>query len=144
MNCGSLLKSALVVAMVMAAVTESASIDKILPTCCTTVNSQEITEPITGYMIQRKNLPCVRAVIFQTEKGLFCSQLNAPWVRSKIMAFEKAKAQASASSAVPSSTVSLLSIITSTASPPSSSSLPSIPSTSETPAGETLLESDNE
>ncbi|KAM9337461.1 uncharacterized protein ABDE67_018773 [Symphorus nematophorus] len=154
------------------ALIHSGSAAEKLATCCKTVNRQEITEPITGYIVQRKNLPCVLAVIFQTEKGLFCSQFNAPWVLPKIMAFEKAKAQTTPPSAVPSSTMSLLSVITSTASPPSSSSLPpsssslppsssslppsssslppsssslpSFPSTSETPAGETFPESDDQ
>ncbi|KAM8731181.1 uncharacterized protein AB9X84_025684 [Acanthopagrus schlegelii] len=129
--CGSLLKSALVVMVVVAAV-ESGPGEK-LAKCCQTVSNQEITEPITGYMLQRANAPCVRAVIFQTKSGLYCSKFGAPWVGRKIEAFEKARAQASPSPVVPSSTVSLLSIITSTASPPSSSSSPpSLPSTTET------------
>uniref|UniRef100_A0A671YC81 Chemokine interleukin-8-like domain-containing protein n=1 Tax=Sparus aurata TaxID=8175 RepID=A0A671YC81_SPAAU len=139
-SCGSLLKSVLVV-MVVVAVVESGPGEK-LASCCQTVSGQEITEPITGYMLQRANAPCVRAVIFQTKSGLFCSKFGAPWVRGKIEAFEKAKAQASPSPVVPSSTVSLLSIITSTASPPSSSS--SLPSTSEMPADETFSGSGNE
>ncbi|XP_076617648.1 uncharacterized protein LOC143339967 [Chaetodon auriga] len=150
MNCGSLLKTALL-AMVLVAVIHSGSAAEKLASCCKTVTRQEINDPITGYMVQKANLPCVRAVIFQTEKGLFCSQVNAPWVHRKIMAFEKAKAQARLSPVVPSSTVSLLSIITSTASttpssslPPSSSSLPSFPSTSEMPADETFSETDDE
>ncbi|XP_051266742.1 uncharacterized protein LOC127369411 [Dicentrarchus labrax] len=147
-NCGTLLKSALV-AVVLMAVIHSGSADEKLATCCKKVNIKEITEPITGYMLQRGNLPCVPAVILQTEKGLFCTPVKAQWVRRKVQAFLKAKAQATTSSVVPSSTVSLLSIITSTASPPSSStppssSLPSFISTSEMPAGETFSETDDE
>ncbi|XP_070841998.1 mucin-5AC-like [Chaetodon trifascialis] len=146
LKCGSLLKIALL-AMVLVTLIVSGSAAEKLASCCKTVTRQEITDPITGYMVQKANLPCVRAVIFQTEKGLFCSQVNAPWVHRKIVAFEKAKAQARLSSALPSSTASLLSIITSTASttsssspapssssppPPSSSSLP--PSSSPVPS----------
>uniref|UniRef100_A0A671YDZ9 Chemokine interleukin-8-like domain-containing protein n=1 Tax=Sparus aurata TaxID=8175 RepID=A0A671YDZ9_SPAAU len=57
-SCGSLLKSVLVVMVVVAAV-ESGK----LANCCKTVSTQEITEPITGYMLQRANAPCVRAVM---------------------------------------------------------------------------------
>ncbi|XP_078137213.1 uncharacterized protein LOC144537396 isoform X2 [Sander vitreus] len=161
-NCGSILKSALVV-IVLVAMFQSGSAEK-LASCCKKVTNQEITEPISGYLVQRANPPCVQAVIFQTKSGLFCSYLNAPWVRRKVVAFEKAKAQAAASSVAPSTPVSLLSIVTSTASPSSSStplssssfplsstfpasssfrllsssSLPSSPSTSEMPAGETF------
>ncbi|KAI3355471.1 hypothetical protein L3Q82_018312 [Scortum barcoo] len=153
-NCGNLLKSALV-AIVLVFVVLSASEPQKLASCCKTVSNQEIKEPILGYLIQKATAECIRAVIFQTEKGLFCSQLTAPWVRSKIKAFEKAKGLATPSSVVPSSTASLLSIITSSASPASSStplspssssssSLPSFSSTSEMPAGETFSETDNE
>ncbi|XP_035853964.1 putative protein TPRXL isoform X2 [Sander lucioperca] len=131
-NCGSMLKSALVV-IVLVAMFQSGSAEK-LASCCKKVTNQEITEPILGYLVQRADPPCVQAVIFQTNSGLFCSYLKAPWVRRKVAAFEKAKAQAATSPVAPSTPVSLLSIITSTASPsssstpPSSSSLPLSPS----------------
>uniref|UniRef100_A0A4W5Q5G5 Chemokine interleukin-8-like domain-containing protein n=1 Tax=Hucho hucho TaxID=62062 RepID=A0A4W5Q5G5_9TELE len=52
-----------------------------LVSCCKTVSKTEVTDPITGYWIQNYNAPCVRAVIFETEKGLFCSFHKLPWVR---------------------------------------------------------------
>uniref|UniRef100_A0A3Q1AIE5 Chemokine interleukin-8-like domain-containing protein n=1 Tax=Amphiprion ocellaris TaxID=80972 RepID=A0A3Q1AIE5_AMPOC len=153
-NFGSLLKNALVVVVLVAVVESGAAAEK-LASCCKTVTNVEIKEPILGYLVQRPNPPCVRAVIFQTETGLFCSQVNAPWVRPKIVAFEKAKAKATTPSVASTSPVSLLSIITSTASPSSSpttlsssssftllsssSSLPSS-STSKMPVDETLSE----
>ncbi|XP_068200014.1 uncharacterized protein [Antennarius striatus] len=118
MNAGTLMKSALVAVVLLALIGSGSAVNK-LSSCCKTVSSQPISGPITGYMVQKASPPCVRAIIFQTEQGLFCSQVNAPWVRRKIIAFEKAKALAT-----PSSTASLLSIITSTASPPSASSVP--------------------
>ncbi|KAM8731202.1 uncharacterized protein AB9X84_025701 [Acanthopagrus schlegelii] len=158
-NCGSLLRSALVAAVLVAVIHSGLAENEKLASCCKKVDKTEIKEPITGFMVQERNLPCVKAVIFQTKNGLFCKQFGAPWVHRKIMEYMRAKAQASSSPVVPSSTASLLSIITSTASPPSSSppsssppssstalpssSPPSLPSTSETPAGETFS-SDNE
>uniref|UniRef100_A0A3P8SIT2 Chemokine interleukin-8-like domain-containing protein n=1 Tax=Amphiprion percula TaxID=161767 RepID=A0A3P8SIT2_AMPPE len=151
-NFGSLLKNALVVVVLVAVVESGAAAEK-LASCCKTVTNVEIKEPILGYLVQRPNPPCVRAL--QTETGLFCSQVNAPWVRPKIVAFEKAKAKATTPSVASTSPVSLLSIITSTASPSSSpttlsssssftllsssSSLPSS-STSKMPVDETLSE----
>uniref|UniRef100_A0A673CUA3 Chemokine interleukin-8-like domain-containing protein n=1 Tax=Sphaeramia orbicularis TaxID=375764 RepID=A0A673CUA3_9TELE len=149
-NCGNLLKSALVAVMLVAVAQYGSAAEK-LATCCKTVTNKELHEPILGYLVQRANPPCVQAVIFQTESGLYCSQLNAPWVRRKIVEFRKQKAQATTPS---SSSSRLLSIITSTVSPPSSSSFPSssspsssfpsssspFPSTFQTPAEESASE----
>ncbi|MEQ2172831.1 hypothetical protein GOODEAATRI_025434, partial [Goodea atripinnis] len=104
-----------------------------LHTCCKIVGTTEITEPIISYQIQKLNPPCVKAVIFTTKNGQYCSHLSAPWVFRKIREFMRAKAQSSTpqvvgSSPSPSSSSSLLSIITSTASPPSSSTLTSFSS----------------
>ncbi|XP_029313655.1 A-agglutinin anchorage subunit-like isoform X2 [Cottoperca gobio] len=137
-NGGSMLKRALVV-IVLVAAAQSGLAEK-LASCCTRVNSVEITEPIIGFLPQAANPPCVTAVIFQTKSGLFCSQVNAPWVRRKIVAFMKAaKAQSIALSMIPSSTPSLLSIITSTAFTSSSSTLPS--SSTTLPSSSTTLPS---
>uniref|UniRef100_A0A669D0R8 Chemokine interleukin-8-like domain-containing protein n=1 Tax=Oreochromis niloticus TaxID=8128 RepID=A0A669D0R8_ORENI len=133
------------VAVVLLAVVECGPSAEKLATCCTKVTTKEIKEPILGYLAQRANPPCVQAVIFQTQSGLFCAYVRAPWVRAKIVAFEKAKAQSTTPSVVTTSPVSLLSIITSTASPSSSSTaLPSSSATSEMSAGETFSESRNE
>ncbi|KAM4534418.1 uncharacterized protein PAE49_022625 isoform 2-T2 [Odontesthes bonariensis] len=136
-NCASLLKCVLV-AFILVSVAESGEDEK-LASCCKTVNRREITEPVLGYLVQKASPPCVNAVIFQTESGLYCSQLNAPWVRRKIMELRKAKARATSPSALMSSPVSLLSIITSTASPPSSST--PLSSSSSSPSFETSGES---
>ncbi|MEQ2195545.1 hypothetical protein XENOCAPTIV_014487 [Xenoophorus captivus] len=128
-NC-SLLTSVLVAIIVVAA---SGHQDEKLYNCCKSVGTTEITEPIISYQIQKLNPPCVKAVIFTTKNGHYCSHLSAPWVFRKIREFMRAKAPSSTlqvvvSSPSPSSSSSLLSIITSTASPPSSSTLTSFSS----------------
>ncbi|CAG5896071.1 uncharacterized protein ACNS7B_022989 [Menidia menidia] len=139
-NCARLMKCVLV-AVVLVAVAECDPSEK-LASCCTTVNKREITEPVLGYLVQRASGWCVNAVIFQTQSGLYCSQASAPWVRRKIMELRKAKANPTVPSGVKPSSVSLLSIITSTASPSSSnplssySSPPSFDSTSTETSGE--------
>ncbi|KAK5877955.1 hypothetical protein CesoFtcFv8_025413 [Champsocephalus esox] len=78
-----------------------------LDSCCTTVSRKQITDPIIGYYTQRPNPPCVTAIIFQTEKGYFCSYLKSPWVLLKIRAFNNTTARDAALSTAPaSSTVS--------------------------------------
>uniref|UniRef100_A0A671N0R4 Chemokine (C-C motif) ligand 34b, duplicate 3 n=1 Tax=Sinocyclocheilus anshuiensis TaxID=1608454 RepID=A0A671N0R4_9TELE len=51
--------------------------------CCTRVSTAKVTEPIIGYKMQEKSLPCVKAVIFQTKQGDFCSDWRQPWVERK-------------------------------------------------------------
>ncbi|KAK2886751.1 hypothetical protein Q8A73_020697 [Channa argus] len=88
-----MLKSALV-AIVLVTLAEPRSVGEPLRSCCTKVTRTEITDPILGYTIQHKlPSPCVNAVIFSTERGLFCAYPRAPWVAQKIRAFEKARHQ---------------------------------------------------
>ncbi|KAM4544394.1 uncharacterized protein V3H82_022144 [Fundulus diaphanus] len=119
-NC--LLKSALVATVVLVA--SALSNDKLF-TCCKTVSTEEITEPIIKFKVQKSNPPCVTAVIFTTNSGHYCSHLRAPWVHQKIKEFMRTKAQTSVPQVVTSSSPSsssslLLSIMTSTVSSPSS------------------------
>ncbi|XP_038852818.1 putative protein TPRXL [Salvelinus namaycush] len=133
-TCGTLVKI-WTLAVVIAALGCTGTVDgEKLVSCCRTVSRTEVTDPITGYWIQNYNAPCVRAVIFETEKGLFCSYHKQPWVRRKIQQFEMARLSSTFLSL--SSPTSLTSTSTPTttslpSSPPSiNSSPPSLTSTS--------------
>ncbi|XP_055364655.1 uncharacterized protein LOC114852868 [Betta splendens] len=120
------------VAVVLVTLAESGLAAEKLATCCEKVTRDKITDPILGYLFQREPvLPCINAVIFQTEKGLFCVDPRAPWVLPKIQAFRKTKGQSTASPSVSPSHVSLLSLITSSAPGPS----PSAPGSSSSAPG---------
>ncbi|XP_055784042.1 uncharacterized protein LOC129858823 [Salvelinus fontinalis] len=90
-TCGTLVKI-WTLAVVIAALGCTGTVDgEKLVSCCKKVSRTEVADPITGYWIQNYNAPCVRAVIFETEKGLFCSYHKLPWVRRKIQQFEMAR-----------------------------------------------------
>ncbi|KAG7317733.1 hypothetical protein KOW79_018769 [Hemibagrus wyckioides] len=83
-----------------------ADAEKVSP-CCVAVSTFMEDIAITGYRLQLKNLPCIRAVIFQTEKGQFCIDPSQPWVRKKITEFRRSqKNKMSPTSASPSLTFS--------------------------------------
>ncbi|KAG5850458.1 hypothetical protein ANANG_G00082660, partial [Anguilla anguilla] len=71
-------------------------------TCCTEVSRMEISGPIIGYRIQKWDPPCVRAVIFETERGEVCIHVKQAWVLRKIRQFERSRRnQISPTSSVP-------------------------------------------
>ncbi|KAK6293058.1 hypothetical protein J4Q44_G00365590 [Coregonus suidteri] len=116
-SCGTLVKI-WTAAIVIAALIWTGTVDgEKLVSCCKTVTRSEVTDPITGYWTQAYNAPCVRAVIFETEKGLICCHYKQPWVRRKIQQFEKAR-RSSKSPSLSSFPPSLTSTPT-TSSPPS-------------------------
>ncbi|KAF5893974.1 C-C motif chemokine 24-like, partial [Clarias magur] len=57
--------------------------EKVSP-CCVEVSRFMEDINITDFRLQKQNLPCVKAVIFQTERGQFCIYPHQPWVRRKI------------------------------------------------------------
>ncbi|KAJ8384311.1 hypothetical protein AAFF_G00206680 [Aldrovandia affinis] len=67
--------------------------------CCTEVSTQNITVPILGYRIQRRDLPCVRAIIFETEEGEICSHWKQDWVFKKVQEIERERKRQRASTA---------------------------------------------
>ncbi|XP_026794078.1 C-C motif chemokine 24-like [Pangasianodon hypophthalmus] len=64
--------------------------EKVSP-CCVAVSRYMEDVTITGYRLQEKNLPCIKAVVFQTERGQFCIDPYQPWVKKKIIEFRRSQ-----------------------------------------------------
>ncbi|XP_030204902.1 C-C motif chemokine 4 [Gadus morhua] len=112
-TCGTVMKSLLLLAVVVALTGQGSAADEKFSKCCTKVSREEITETIVDYMVQLRNKHCVNAIIFQTESGgLYCSKYDEPWVMKKVRQLKGTKRAALAS------TPSLLKLITSSSSPP--------------------------
>ncbi|XP_030204899.1 C-C motif chemokine 4 isoform X1 [Gadus morhua] len=123
-TCGPVTKSLLLLAVVVALTGQGSAAAEKVSECCTTVSTKQITETIVDYMVQKKNLPCVNAIIFQTESGrLYCCKHNEPWVMKKVRQLWAKKRAALAS------TPSLLKLITSSSSPPPLEGTTATPST---------------
>uniref|UniRef100_A0A672K9I6 Chemokine interleukin-8-like domain-containing protein n=1 Tax=Sinocyclocheilus grahami TaxID=75366 RepID=A0A672K9I6_SINGR len=59
--------------------------------CCNKVSTAKVTDPIIDIRLQHESLPCVKAVIFETERGDFCCDPRQPWVRVKVKQFFRAQ-----------------------------------------------------
>ncbi|CAL8399855.1 unnamed protein product [Arctogadus glacialis] len=153
-TCGTVTKSLLLLAVVVALTGQGSAVEK-FSECCTKVSRQQITETIVDYMVQKRNNHCVNAIIFQTEGGSFyCSKFDERWVMRKVrqLGAQKRAALASAPSLLitststppstappshnpsssppsPSSPTSLLKLITSSSSPPPWEGTTATPST---------------
>ncbi|KAI4904014.1 hypothetical protein NFI96_021459 [Prochilodus magdalenae] len=64
--------------------------EKVSP-CCVSVSRSRVVEPIKSFRLQEKNLPCVKAVIFETENGHFCIDPRQPWVHKTIKEIRKSR-----------------------------------------------------
>ncbi|KAJ0011723.1 hypothetical protein NQD34_012698 [Periophthalmus magnuspinnatus] len=87
--CSRKLQLFAIFAGVLAMVTMSSA--QKITSCCTEASIAPVTAPITGYRIQWKSLPCVRAVIFETTEGEICSHWKQNWVISKLKELESSR-----------------------------------------------------
>ncbi|XP_051969486.1 C-C motif chemokine 24-like, partial [Xyrauchen texanus] len=91
MEIQNVLMRSLVVVGIFASVIWTITDAEKVSSCCTHVNKEEVTDPIISYSKQEADLPCVKAVIFTTEKGEFCSDWTQKWVLKKIRQFLRAQ-----------------------------------------------------
>ncbi|XP_043082759.1 uncharacterized protein LOC122330037 isoform X2 [Puntigrus tetrazona] len=55
--------------------------------CCKKLSSALVNDPIISFRLQRESLPCVKAVILETERGDFCIDPRQRWVQEKVKQF---------------------------------------------------------
>ncbi|KAK2870217.1 hypothetical protein Q8A67_024609 [Cirrhinus molitorella] len=86
------LMRSLAVAVVITSVIWTTTADYQKPnSCCTKVSTAEVTDPIINIRLQHESLPCVKAVIFETEQRVFCSDPTQRWVWKKVKQFFRAQ-----------------------------------------------------
>ncbi|XP_026056968.1 lymphotactin-like [Carassius auratus] len=101
------LMRSLAVAVVIAYVIWTTTGQNLDKSCCTKVSTAKLTDPILNITFQHKSLPCVRAVIFETERGDFCSDPRQPWVKEKVKQFFRSQRNKPlTSTAAPTSSIS--------------------------------------
>ncbi|KAL7835319.1 hypothetical protein SRHO_G00276660 [Serrasalmus rhombeus] len=84
----AVMRSLAAVAIVAFTIWTSADAEKVSP-CCVSVSRSRVEEPLKSFRLQKSSSPCVKAVIFETEKGQFCIDPRQPWVRKKIEEFRR-------------------------------------------------------
>uniref|UniRef100_A0A8C1II78 Chemokine interleukin-8-like domain-containing protein n=1 Tax=Cyprinus carpio TaxID=7962 RepID=A0A8C1II78_CYPCA len=83
-----LMRSLAVVVVITSVIwTTTAAGPKVKGSCCKKVSTADVTDPIINIKLQRQSLPCVKAVIFETKQGEFCSDPRQPWVQEKVKQF---------------------------------------------------------
>ncbi|XDV47679.1 hypothetical protein PO909_017249 [Leuciscus waleckii] len=78
-----------VFASVIWTITESAGDIKLI-NCCKVVSRltrEQFTDPIIGFRLLKQELPCVKAVVFKTERGEFCLHWRLRWVQDEVKLF---------------------------------------------------------
>ncbi|KAK7123571.1 hypothetical protein R3I93_021868 [Phoxinus phoxinus] len=83
-----------VFASVIWTITVSADNDQKVRPCCTAVSRitrAQFTDPIIGVRLQKQSPPCVKAVIFETERGDFCLDPRLTWVKKEAKPFFRAQ-----------------------------------------------------
>uniref|UniRef100_A0A8C5AES6 Uncharacterized LOC115548874 n=1 Tax=Gadus morhua TaxID=8049 RepID=A0A8C5AES6_GADMO len=65
-------------------VQESEAVGEKVYECCKKVSTLKINITISGFRFQRKDPPCVKAVIFKTTEGEQCVYWRLAWVMAKV------------------------------------------------------------
>ncbi|XP_052451984.1 C-C motif chemokine 4-like [Carassius gibelio] len=104
-TCRTLMRS-LAVAVVIASVIWTTTGQNLDKSCCTQVSRDKLNDPIINFRLQRESLPCVRAVIFKTERGEFCRDPRQPWVKEKVNNLRAQRNKPLTSTAAPTSSIS--------------------------------------
>ncbi|KAG1944119.1 chemokine CCL-CUa [Pimephales promelas] len=80
---------------------------KVEMTCCEDVSRltrEDFPDPIIGFRMLKRNPPCLKAVVFKTERGEFCFDWRQPWVQKE----QSSKKQSLTSTPPPASSISKL------------------------------------
>ncbi|KAL0966375.1 hypothetical protein UPYG_G00294520 [Umbra pygmaea] len=91
MQCFRPMACLTIFAVILSLMATSTEANNKIHNCCTEVSRQKITATIIGARVQKKNLPCVNAIIFETVDGEVCSHWKEDWVRKAFFQLENAR-----------------------------------------------------
>ncbi|XDV47673.1 hypothetical protein PO909_017245 [Leuciscus waleckii] len=89
-----------VFASVIWTTTASAEDNKLI-NCCRVVSKIKLTDPIIGFRMLHHSPPCLKAVIFETERGEFCLDWRQQWVQEEVKKLLRAQRNKSLTSTPP-------------------------------------------
>ncbi|XDV47693.1 hypothetical protein PO909_017263 [Leuciscus waleckii] len=98
-----------VFASVIWTITESAGANQKLIHCsCKVVSRVKLTDPIIGFRLLNESLPCLKAVVFKTERGEFCLDWRQRWVQEEVKKLLAQRNKRLTSTPPPASSISKL------------------------------------
>ncbi|CAM4723164.1 unnamed protein product [Leuciscus chuanchicus] len=89
-------------------ITVSADANQKEITCCKFLSKIKLTDPIIGFRMLHHSPPCLKAIVFETERGEFCLDWRQQWVKDEVKLLRAQRNKRLTSTPPPASSISKL------------------------------------
>ncbi|XP_015456884.2 C-C motif chemokine 24-like [Astyanax mexicanus] len=79
----AVMRSLAMVAIIALSIYTPTGAEKVSP-CCVAVSRSRVVEPILDFKLQKKDAPCVGAIIFVTAKKQYCIDPRQSWAQKTV------------------------------------------------------------